>query len=99
MQITYKKNDGTIFQRYRKTSLPYKIGEETSMGWKVLNIEYEYQNNYYSESEYNKIMYEIKQNIIRKNQIINNLKNEIKKFLYYFIAIIILNLLKLLLGI
>ena len=41
IQITYQKKDGSIIQKYRNTSLPYKIGDTTSMNWKVLNIEYE----------------------------------------------------------
>lgn len=37
MQITYQKKDGSVMQRFRNTILPYKIGDTTSMGWKVLN--------------------------------------------------------------
>ena len=52
IQITYQKENGSIFQRIRKTDLPYKIGDTTSMGWKVLNIEYGYNNKYYPSYEY-----------------------------------------------
>ena len=48
--------------------LPYKIGDITSMGWKVLNVEYEYNNKYYPEYKYNMIMYKNKQRYIKKQQ-------------------------------
>ena len=99
MQITYQKNDGTIIQRYRKTMPPYKIGDETSMRWKVLNIEYEYKNNYYPENEYNVLINKKKQSYLKKKQSMDLFKKEFKTFMYYFIAIMIINLLKSILGI
>lgn len=99
MQITYQKRDGSIIQRYRNTMLPYKIGEETSMGWKVLNIEYEYKDKYYPEFEYSKIIHKIKQDTIKKRNTIDSIKSEFKKFMYYFIAVVLVNVLKLILGI
>lgn len=99
MQITYQKNDGCIIQKYRNTLLPYKIGDTTSMGWKVLNIEYEYNNKYYPEYKYNMLIHENKQKFIKKQQTIELCKRELKTFMYYFIALAILNCLKLMLGI
>lgn len=99
IQVTYQKNDGTIIQRYRKTELPYKIGEETSMGWIVLNIEYEYKNNYYPEYEYNMLINKKKQKYILKKQKTEELMQHLKAFMYYFIAVAIVNGLKYILGI
>ena len=99
MQITYQKKDGSIIQRIRNTILPYKIGETTSMGWKVLNIEYEYNNQYYPESEFNKLIHKRRQNSIKKNHTKDVCLNEFKKFMYYFIAVVLINFLKMLLGI
>lgn len=99
MQITYQKKDGCIFQKYRTTTLPYKIGETTSMGWKVLNIEYEYNNQYYSESEFNKLMHKCKQESIKRIQTREVCINEFKKFMYYFIAVLLINFFKMLIGI
>ena len=79
--------------------LPYRIGETTSMGWKVLNIEYEYNNQYYSENEFNKLMHKNKQISIKKKQTRELCLNEFKKFMYYFLAVVLLNFLKMLLGI
>jgi len=67
--VTYQKSNGEIFIRpYKFTSK--KIGEETSMGWKVLNIHYKYGNNYYIEYDYRKILRKakepLKSRIIRK---------------------------------
>lgn len=99
MQITYQKDNGCIFQRYRSTTLPYKIGETTSMGWKVLNIEYEYKNKYYPEYKYNMLVQKNKQAFIKKQQTIELCTKEAKNFSYCFIAVLIINLLKLILGV
>ncbi len=98
MQITYQKRDGNIIQRYRSTMLPYKIGEETSMGWKVLNIEYEYKNKYYSEYQYNMLIHKSKQMCIKRKEVRELCTKEIKNFLYCIIAILLINFVKVLLG-
>ena len=55
MLITYQKKNGEIFQRVRNTYSSYRIGDITSMGWKVLDIQYRWKNKYYSSSDYDKI--------------------------------------------
>lgn len=92
MQITYQKRDGCIFQRLRNTMLPYKIGDTTSMGWKVLNIEYEYNNKYYPEYEYLMLIHKNKQRYIRKKHIKELCIKELKTLLYYVIGLLIINL-------
>lgn len=99
MQITYQKSNGCIIQRQRNTALPYKIGDTTSMGWKVLNIEYEYNNKFYPEYKYNILIHKYKQSSIKKKHILELITREFKTFIYYFIALILLNLLKMLIGI
>lgn len=47
VMITYQKNNGEILLRPRKSAYDLKIGETTSMGWKVLDIHYLYNGNYY----------------------------------------------------
>ena len=79
--------------------LPYKIGDTTSMGWKVLNIEHKHNDKYYSEYEYNKLMQKNHQEYARRKQTIESFKKELKTFFYYLIAIVIVNLLKMMLGI
>lgn len=86
-------------QKIRKTVLPYKIGDTTSMGWKVLNIEYEYKDKYYPESKYNMLMQKDKHAVIKKKQTMESLVRETKTFLYYFIALAIISFLKTMLGI
>lgn len=76
--------------------LPYKIGDTTSMCWKVLNIEYEYNNKYYSENEYNKLIQKDKRSLVKKKETTEYLAKEIKTFLYYLSA---LTIIKVLLGI
>lgn len=99
LQITYQKNDGSVFQRHRKTMIPYKIGDNTSMNWKVLNIEYEYNNKYYSEQEYYSLIHKNKQDSIKKRETIKLCMSEFKKFMYYIVAAMLVNLLKLMVGI
>ena len=99
MQITYQKSNGCIIQRQRNTALPYKIGETTSMGWKVLNIEYEYNNKFYPEYKYNMLVQNDKKAFIKKKQTIELCTREFKTFIYCFISILLLNLLKLMIGI
>lgn len=99
MQITYQKRDGCVMQRQRSTMLPYKIGEITSMGWKVLNIEYEYKNKYYSEYEYNRLIYKNKQRCAQSKLARELYVKEIKNFLYCTIAVLIISYLKRWLGI
>lgn len=52
IQVTYQKRNGDIIQRYRNTLVSHKIGDETSMGWKVVDIKYKYKNNYYPSYVY-----------------------------------------------
>lgn len=52
MKITYQKRNGELIERTRTTGLPYRIGETTSMGWKVLDIQYLYNGKYYHRGEY-----------------------------------------------
>lgn len=53
--ITYKKRSGELIYRKRNT-LPGYIGQETSMGWIIENIEYLFGNKYYSLKEYQLLM-------------------------------------------
>ncbi|MBR0351329.1 MAG: hypothetical protein IJI98_11040 [Methanosphaera sp.] len=99
MQITYQKRDGSIMQKYRNTMLPYDIGDTTSMGWKVLNIEYEYKDKWYSKEEYDKLIQKNKERYIRKNQIKELCIKETKTLLYYFIVITILYYIRIRIGI
>lgn len=99
IQVTYQKRDGSIIHRIRSTALNYKIGDTTSMGWKVLNIEYRYKDEFYSLYNYNIMLHKDKQLMLKKKQIVGLFKNEIKTFLYCFLAILIINFLKILLGI
>ena len=94
IQITYQKRDGSIMQRIRNTMLPYKIGDTTSMGWKVLNIEYEYNNKYYTYYEYNKLIHKSKQRYMKRKQLEEFCLKKTITLLYYIIMILILYYIK-----
>ena len=53
--ITYQKENGDILIRPRITPYDLHIGKETSMGWKVLDIHYECNGNYYHEDDLKKL--------------------------------------------
>jgi hypothetical protein len=59
------------------------------MGWKVLDIEYEYNNKYYPEYKYDMLIQKDKELYIRKKQIKELLVKEVKTFLYIIIGIIL----------
>ena len=59
--VTYQKSSGEVFFRRRKTIYDLKIGEETSMGWKVIDIHYLYEGNWYHYCEYRKLLRKHKQ--------------------------------------
>ena len=99
IQVTYQKRDGDIIHRLRNTILPYKVGDTTSMGWKVLNIEYEYKNKYYPEYEYNVLIAKNRKRYVKIRETKDKILNEFKTLLYYFIVIIMYHYIKILLGI
>ena len=92
LQVTYQKRNGVIFKRLRDTTPPYRVGEETSMGWKVLNIEYEYNNKFYSSYEYYKLIDKHKQKIIKRIQLKKKCKKVLITLLNSLIGFIIINL-------
>ena len=54
--ITYQKENGDILIKPRVTKYDLYIGKNTSMGWKVLDIHYEYKGNYYHEQDYSRLL-------------------------------------------
>jgi len=56
--ITYQKSDGEIFIRPYNHSCfgsTKRVGDETSMGWKIIDIHYRYKDNYYCYEDYLRI--------------------------------------------
>lgn len=98
LQITYQKNDGCIIQRIRKTMIPYNIGDTTSMGWKVLNIEYEYNNKFYSHYNYGMLIYKDRQKYIKKKQLKELIIEKIKTLIDCLGVILFLYCLKNIIG-
>lgn len=96
IQVTYQKRDGSIIYRLRNSIPPYRIGESTSMGWTVMNIEYKYKDKFYSEFDYGMLLYKKKQLFLKKQKIKELFLKEIKTILYYIIIMILLNLINIL---
>ena len=92
LQVTYQKRNGIVFKRLRDTTPPYRVGEETSMGWKVLKIEYEYNNKFYPSYEYYRLIEKNKQKIIRHNQLKKKCKKVLISLLNIIIGLLFINL-------
>ena len=59
--ITFQKNNGDIIMRPRLSCIDLSIGDETSMGWKVIDIHYQFSDgNYYHEEDYLRKLRELK---------------------------------------
>ena len=52
--VTYQKSNGEIFVRGYDFTIK-EIGQETSMGWKIINIHYRFGDNYYIKHDYDKL--------------------------------------------
>lgn len=78
--ITFQKNNGDIIMRPRMSTYGLNIGDETSMGWKVLDIHYQFSDgNYYHEYDYYKKLDDIKK---QKNSIKKKIANYLVKATY-----------------
>ncbi len=75
-KIVYEKSNGQLIERIRTTLPHYKIGEMTSMGWIIKNIQYNFNNNYYDYIEYRQKVNKAKQ----YNHMFNNIRTFIKKY-------------------
>jgi len=59
--ITFQKSNGDIIMRPRFGTYGLQIGDETSMGWKVIDIHYQFSDgNYYHEDDYSRKLLENK---------------------------------------
>lgn len=68
--VLYRKNNGDVIYRARRTKPHYKIGDKTSMGWKVLDIKLFHKGRAISDSEYNEVL-ERKANIYAMTHFLN----------------------------
>ena len=94
MKVTYQKRDGSILERFRNTTPPYRIGEYTSMGWKLLNIEYQYKDKYYTQIDYYRMIEKRKQRYLKLKQIKEICIKNILSLLNIIIGLLIINLIK-----
>lgn len=56
--ITYQKPNGEIFIRPYNHSIALikdKLGTETGMGWKIIEIHYKHNDNYYCYNDFIKV--------------------------------------------
>ena len=77
--ITYQKTNGDIILRPRKSIYNLKVGDETSMGWKVLNIHYNYDGNFYTYLDYCRVVRGNQQKRKKQHRIIKYLIKQLQK--------------------
>lgn len=80
--ITYQKANGDIFIRpynHSVFSLGKRVGNESSMGWKILDIHYKHGNNYYCFDDFMRIFRNELQKEIKENKKKKLIKFAIKK--------------------
>lgn len=54
--VIYKKYNGDLLYRANKNKPNYKIGQKTSMGWEVVDIQRMYKGNTYSINEFDNML-------------------------------------------
>ena len=74
--ITYQKPNGEIIFRPRKTVYDRHIGQVTSMGWKVIDIHYRYNGNYYTYLDFMKL---IRQKESLKSRVLRRIARKLNK--------------------
>lgn len=87
-KITYQKRNGEVFDRIRAT-LPVKgIGDETSMGWTIMNVQFGLGSKYYDLREYQ--IKSRKQN--NRYRVLRNINRVLKRYSTTFALIILIPL-------
>lgn len=77
--ITYQKSNGEIVIKPSKHDYSRRIGDDTSMGWKILDIHYKYKDNYYCFEDFIKICeHEIKKE--RNKKLLKYIIKKLKKY-------------------
>lgn len=78
--ITYQKANGEIMYRPREGDYDRTIGQETAMGWIVLDIHYLYKGNYYRYNDYMRLIRkEIQKKEPLKKRIIRSIIHILRK--------------------
>ena len=80
--ITYQKSNGEIFIRpynHSAFSLGKRVGDESSMGWKILDIHYKHGDNYYCYEDFMRIFRNELQKELKENKKKKLIKFAIKK--------------------
>lgn len=89
IQVTYQKRNGDIIQRLINTYTPYRIGETTRQGWKIIEKKYWYKGRFYSTSDYDMLLHKA---FVRDKKILDFKKriNTLYKQLGYVMVLLIL---------
>lgn len=94
IQVTFQKRNGDILQRIRKTHPSYRVGQLTSMGWKVLDIKYKYKSKWYSNIEYDNLIDRDFKRFQLRNNIKKDIKNIYKQLIYGGSLLLLIRIIK-----
>ena len=73
-KVIYQKSNGVVFERIRNSIPEYGIGHKTSMGWKILDVLYNFNGQYYCLHDYKALLNKER----KKRDKIRKLKNLLK---------------------
>lgn len=77
--IIYEKPDHKIVTRLRSSIPFFEIGDTTGYGWRVLDIQYLYENKFYSKKQFDKLLYKDYRLRMKKRKRIDRIKKILEK--------------------
>ena len=84
--VIYQKKDDLIY-RAVKTKPMYKVGDTTSMGWKVKGIQHLYNGKVYSRYEFNNKLQHKRKMHEKVNALSDNLGRLLNYLVWFFIVL------------
>ena len=75
VRMTYQKSSGEVVIKESFQS-QYKIGDENSYGWKVINKEHLWKGKYYPYTEFDRLL----DNAIKRDRFFSQLKKRLYSF-------------------
>lgn len=87
--IIYKKGNGNIIERKRSTLPEHEVGEYTSMGWKILDIKYLFNDEVYNTyNEYRNAIKKFYKYDYIKRKISRSIKKNVWKLMFILYSIL-----------
>lgn len=82
--VIYRKTNGDIIYRARSTKPEYEVGQQTSMGWEVLDIRRLHKGRTLSNEEYDELCN-------RRITLLDKIKGYLGKSYEYYLKLLLLS--------